>query len=99
MMQANVFARGQHDDDHDGSNASASVAGNVPCPSRARHSSDPNSILALTPSLFTTGFLDWPKIENVKLYIKAFDKLDFKLEVKEHTRVAQDNKMISVSNY
>jgi len=37
-------------------------------------------VFALTPALLITGFLDWTKPENVKLYTKAIEKLDFKFE-------------------
>ena len=40
------------------------------------------ALFALTPSLQNTGFLDWSKSENVKLYSKAIENLDFKFEGK-----------------
>ena len=39
-------------------------------------------VFALTLALLNTGFLDWTKLENVKLYTKAIEKLDFKFEGK-----------------
>jgi len=52
---------------------------NVP----ARSNNPPAApVFALTPALLNTGFLDWTKPENVKLYTKAIEKLDFKFEGK-----------------
>ena len=39
-------------------------------------------VFTLTPALLNTGFLDWTKPENNKLYTKAIEKLDFKFEGK-----------------
>ena len=40
------------------------------------------ALFALTPSLQNTGFLNWSKSENVKIYSQAIEKLDFKFEGK-----------------
>ena len=38
------------------------------------------ALFVLTPSLQNTGFLDWSKSENVRLYSKVIEKLDFEFE-------------------
>ena len=60
-------------------NPGAALPAAINAPARAQRAAP---VFALTPALLNTGFLDWTKPENVKLYTKAIEKLGFKFKGK-----------------